>query len=131
MAITKTIQREVAAYIADTYGQKPFEWRSPNHFQDYHGFDGYIFKSEQAARRYVLRWIDEYGSECENAASKDTWIDVLAGIGMTLRGATNLVKRGNWTGVARRMLNACGAAYFLATYGGKVEELSNGSLLYY
>lgn len=128
---TKRTQQEVTAYIAENFNQKPYEWHTSYHFVDEGGCEGYIFKNERAARRHVLCYIHEYGSECESASPDETWIDMMVGTGMTQRGATNLIKRGDWENVARRMLNACGASYFLSTYSGQVNELSDGSLLYY
>ena len=129
--ISKKTQQEVTEYISGRFNQKAYEWHDTNRFVDECGCHGYIFKNERAARRYVLSDIHEYGSECESASPDETWISIMVGTGMTLRGATNLIKRGDWENVARRMLNACGPSYFLSTYSGQVATLDNGSLLYY
>ena len=124
------MKQEVTAYIAETYGTKPFEWYN-NHFQDYHGADGYIFKDEQAARCYVTSDIHEYGSTLQSAYSDDAWVDMLVGAGMRRCDARRIVNQGRWETVARKMLGYYGPAYFLATYSGSVAVLSDGSLLYY
>ena len=126
----KKMQKEVTDYIAETFGTKPFEWYN-NHFQDCHGCDGYIFKSELAARRYVLRNIHEYGSLCQSACSDQAWVDILVGVGMREHDARRVVKNGRWEAVARKMLGANGPSYFLSTYSGSVSVMDNGSLLYY
>ena len=128
--MTKKMQKEVTAYIAKTFQTEPFEWYN-NHFQDFHGADGYIFKSELAARRHVLRNIDEFGSLCQSVQSDQTWVDMLVGIGMRKNGAWRIVKNGWWKTVVRKMLDAYGPSYFLSTYSGSVSVMDNGSLLYY
>lgn len=128
--MTKKMQKEVTDYIAETFGTNPFEWYN-NHFQDYHGADGYIFKSELAARRYVLRDIREYGSMCQSAYSDQAWVDMLVGIGMREHDARRIVKDGRWETVARKMLGAYGPSYFLSTYSGSVSMMDSGNLLYY
>ena len=131
MLMTKKMQQEVTAYIADTYNTKPYEWLTSNRFVDYHGADGYIFKSIQAARRYVLSDIHEFGILCQSACSDKDWIEMLVGIGMRRHNARRMVKDGRWDRVARRMLNYYGPSYFLSTYSGSVAVLSDESLLYY
>lgn len=124
------MQKEVTDYIAETYGTKPFEWYD-NHFQDYHGADGYIFKNERAARRYILGDIEEFGSGCESAMADNDWIAFLVGCDMREHDARRMVKSGRWDKVARRVLDALGPSHFLSTYSGTVAVLSDGSLLYY
>ena len=128
--LTEKMKQEVTAYIAETYGTKPFEWYN-NHFQDYHGADGYIFKNERAARRYILGDIREYGSTCQSAVSDEDWVRMLVGIDMREHNARRMVKEGRWDRVARRMLDYYGPSFFLSTYSGSVSVMSDGSLLYY
>lgn len=130
---TQRLQQHVTAYIADNFNQKPYEWLTSNRFVDHHGCDGYIFKNERAARRYVLGDIHEKGFECESACSDDDWINILQGIGMSKRYARETVEKGRWEKVARRMLDAYGPSYFLSTYSGQVAILDDDdcSLLYY
>lgn len=131
MRVTKAIQREVIEYVAETYNRSPYEWLCSNRFVDHHGADGYIFKNERAARRYILGDIKEYGSMCESIMSDEDWIIFLIDCDMRECNARRLVKIGRWDRVARRVLDTCGPSYFLSTYSGTVAVLSDGSLLYY
>lgn len=128
---TKRTRQEVTEYIAETYQQKPYDWLTHNRFVDHHGCDGYIFKSWQAARRYILGDIHEEGIRCESMCSDGVWIDLLIGTGMTKRWAEWTVRNKRWEKVARRMLDCYGPSFFLSTYSGSVAVLSDGSLLYY
>lgn len=129
--VTKKIQQEVVEYIAETFNQEPYEWLTDNRFVDHHGCDGYIFKSELAARRYILSDIHEYGSECEGAMGDEDWICLLVGTGMRECDARRIVESGQWEKVARKMLDSCGPSHFLSTYSGQVATMSDSSLLYY
>lgn len=129
--ITKRTQKEVTAYLAETYNQKPYEWLTDNRFVDHHGCDGYVFKSELAARRYILGDIHEKGCECEGAMSDADWICLLIATGMRKHDATRIVNEGMWEKVARKMLDCYGPSYFLSTYSGSVSVMSDSCLLYY
>lgn len=131
MRVSKAIQREVTEYISETYNQEPYEWLCGNRFVDHHGADGYIFKNERAARRYILGDIEEQGSECESAMSNEDWIAFLVGCDMRECNARRMVNSGRWDRVARKVLDTCGPSHFLSTYSGTVAVLSDGSLLYY
>ena len=126
----KKMQKEVTHYIAETFGTKPFEWYN-NHFQDNHGCDGYIFKSELAARRYVLSDIHEHGNLCQSVFNDHAWVNMLVGVGMRKHDARRIVMNGRWETVARKMLDAHGPSFFLSTYSGSVSVMDDGSLLYY
>lgn len=129
--VTKKLQKEVIEYIADTYNQEPYEWLTDNRFVDHHGCDGYIFKSELGARRYILSDIYEFGSLCESAMSDEDWISMLVAMDMRECNARRIVKSGQWEKVARKMLDYCGPSHFLSTYSGQVAIMSDCSLLYY
>lgn len=127
------IQQEVTTYIAETYNTKPYEWLTGNRFVDHHGCDGYVFKNERAARRYILSDLHEFGSDCESAMTDEDWISVLSAGGMRQGNARRIVSTGRWDKVARRMLDTNGPEYFLSTYSGQVAWLDDDdcSLLYY
>lgn len=131
MATTKAIQREVTEYISETYNQEPYVWLCSNRFVDHHGNDGYIFKSEYAARRYILGDIEEKSAECESAMSDEDWIAFLVGCDKRESIARRWVESGRWDKVVRCVLNTYGPSFVLNTYSGTVSVLSDGSLLYY
>ena len=130
---TQRIQNEATAYIAQTFKTAPTEWITPSRFVDGHGCDGYIFKSEQAARRYILKHLYEFGSDCESAMTDEDWISVLSAGGMRQGNARRIVSTGRWDKVARRILDTNGPEHFLSTYSGQVAWLDDEdmSLLYY
>jgi len=64
-------QQEVINLLADRFHTEPTEWHTRGNFTDCHGCDGYIFKTEKAATRYIygdgLQMFMDY---CDGAATE-------------------------------------------------------------
>ena len=126
------IKEEVTQLLADRFQTAPEEWHTDQNFTDGHGCEGYIFKSERAAVRYVYgTGLQNAIDYCEGACSEENWINILIGQGFTKRQASKAVNTGNWKKVVKMMTQTQGPRFFLSDYSGQINSLSDGSLLYY
>lgn len=126
------IKEEVTQLLADRFHTTPVEWHTDQNFSDGHGCDGYIFKSERAAVRYIygtgLQICMDY---CEGACTEEDWINILTKEGFTKKQASKAVNSGNWKKVVKMLTQTQGPRFFLSEYSGQINALSDGSLLFY
>lgn len=126
------MQNDAAEFIKNRFNENVYEWMCENSFVDPHGFDGYLFKSELAAKRYVLGIGMQCAIDsCNGAVSGSDWINILMGCGLSKRVATKVIEKEDWERVVKTMLNQYGAAWFLSSYSGQIHDLDCGMLLYY
>lgn len=126
------LQQEVTQLLADRFKTEPTEWHTRNNFTDCHGCDGWIFKTERAAVRYIYgeglqMFIDSVNSAC----SEEEWLKILTASGFKKKSVTRVLKEGDWKKVVKMMTQTQGPRFFLSEFSGQVNELSDGSLLYY
>lgn len=107
------------------------EWHTDYNFTDNHGCDGYIFKSELAAVRFVYGWgLQNAIDFCNGACTDADWISILGGY-VSERTAKRVIKKGDWEKVVKILVKNIGAIFFLSSYSGGITELSDGMYLYY
>lgn len=125
------MQSEVENFVQNTFHQKIYEWNCDNNFVDDHGFDGYIFKSELAAIRYVYGIGLQCAMDYVNGAMRDDeWINLLSNY-VGKRTAKRVIENSKWDKVVKIMVENEGVSFFLSDYSGGVHYLESGDLLYY
>ena len=99
------------------------------------GSDGCIYRSEEEARKSILRPNGEHyqiAIDCVNGAqSDDEWVDYLENGGVKRKTAEKIISSQNWKKVVEIIVKSDGGEWFLSSYSGDVYELSNGYFLYY
>ena len=126
------LQEEVNNFLADHFGMEPVEWYSRNNFVDGCNCEGWIFKSEKAATRYIYGdGLQMFMDFCDGACTEEDWINILIKQGFTKRQASKVINEKDWKKVVRMMTQTEGPRFFLSQYSGQVNTLSDGSLLYY
>ncbi len=109
------------------------EWTSENTFVDAHGFNGYIFDTEEEAEESVLNG-DEHQNAIDyvnGAQTDEDWIKYLIKGGVNPSMAERIINNGDWNSVVNIIVDKEGPEFFLSTYSGRVNELPNGKLLYF
>jgi hypothetical protein len=130
----KTIKQQVEDVVKNAFNSTIYEWITKTRFVDTHGCDGYVFNTQEAARRSVLRGNDHQNAldYVEGAMSDDEWRNYLkASKVVTEEEANDIVNHGRWNDVVKIIVATCGPEWFLSTYSGTCTILENGKLLYY
>ena len=131
MKANRMQQSEVENFVSNFSNSKVYDWITPKRFVDDHGCDGYIFKSELAAIRYIYgEGLQNAMDYCEGAMRDEDWIDLLSNY-VSKRTAKNVIENGKWEKVVKIMVRNEGESFFLSDYSGRVHDLENGDLLYY
>ena len=121
---------EVENIVMSMSKTKIEDWYTDYNFCDVCGFGGYIFKSELAAKRYVLGIGFQNAMDmCNGACSDEDWINILSNY-TTERIAKKAIRNNDWEKVVKIMLKGEGASFFLSDYSGGYNYLDNGDLLY-
>lgn len=111
----------------------PLEWIDDNYFRDSHGFDGYIFDTEDEAVESIMDG-ENYQNAVdyvEGAQTDEEWVDYLISGGVNPRLAKTIIANQDWDKVVTTILMHNGPEFFLSSYSGKKYQLPNGKLLYY
>ena len=125
-------QQEVISLLADRFQTEPTEWHTRGNFTDCHGCDGWIFKSEKAATRYIYGdGLQIFMDYCNGACTEEDWLNILMASGFKKSTVKKVLHEGDWKKVVRMMTQTAGPRFFLSQYSGQVNTLSDGSLLYY
>lgn len=127
-----SVRAEVEA-IVEKMGSHIEEWVSENRFFDNHNCDGSVYNSEEEAEEDILNG-DEHQNAIdyvEGAMTEEDWVDYLEHCGYNRQQAEDIIYSGAWGKLVEIIVGNEGPQFFLATYSGKVHELSNGMVLYY
>lgn len=119
--------------IVSSMGSNIEDWVNDHNFYDTHGFNGYIFNSEEEAVDAVLNG-DEHQNAIDyidGAQSEDEWVKYLIDGGVDADYANEIVENQDWDAIIKIIVDSDGPEWFLSDYSGKVHNLSNGQLLYY
>ena len=124
------MQNEVESLLSEYFGSG-CEWYTANTFDGCCGCSGHVFRSELAAVRYIYgEGLQMYMDYCDSACTESDWINILSKY-YSRKKAERVINAHNWAEVVRMMTKAEGPAFFLSEYSGRVNELSNGYLLYF
>lgn len=109
------------------------EWVTDNYFCDEHGFNGYIFDSEEEAANSVLNGDNHQNAIdlVDGAQTDEEWVSYLINGGVDESTAQQIIANHDWNKVVEIIVQNAGAEWFLSTYSGRIYNLPNGKLLYY
>ena len=91
------LQEEVTNFLAEHFQTEPVEWTSRNNFFDGHGCDGFIFKSERAATRYIYGdGLQIFMDYCNGACTEEDWLNILMASGFKKSTVKKVLHEGDW-----------------------------------
>ena len=123
---------EVENILKESFKTSIEEWHTDYNFTDCHNCEGYIFKSELAAIRYIYGiGFQQFKDFCNGACTDEDWINILVGNGISKRKAKRVIENGDWGEVVHLMTKTEGAHFFLSEYSGRITELSDNRYLFY